>query len=102
MAQTCRAQKFIKLHRGGMADCQSGDFDEAVVKLNLALVEVRSIGLECYQVKILNNLGIVFEMKGNEEKAKVHYQTAFVMARRKLGDEAKLCRVVGRNLARVS
>jgi hypothetical protein len=102
MAHTCRAQRFIRLHRSGMADCQSGDLDEAVVKLSMALLEVQNIGLECYQVKILNNLGIVFELKGNKKKARDHYQTAFSMARHKLGENAKLSQVVCKNLARVS
>lgn len=102
MARTCRAKKIIRLHRSGMADCHSGDFDEAVIKLSMALAEVQGIGLECYQVKIMNNLGLVFELRGNKNKARDHYQTALRMARHRLGDDAVLCQVVGRNLARVS
>ena len=98
----CRAKKIINLHRSGMQHCQSGDFEQAVVKLHLALDETRKIGLECYQVKILNNLGIVFELKGDSNQAREHYEQAHGMAVAKIGREAKLSRIVGDNLARVA
>jgi tetratricopeptide (TPR) repeat protein len=98
----CRAQKFISLHKSGMADCESGDLDAALLKLQMALQEVRKIGLEGYQVKVLNNLGIVFETMGEKEEARHHYQAALWIARKKLGPRAKLFHVVDNNLARVS
>ncbi len=98
----CRAKKIINLHRDGMQYCQSGDFDQAVAKLHLALDETRKIGLECYQVKILNNLGIVFELKGDSNQAREHYAQAHGLAVAKVGREAKLSRIVGGNLARVA
>jgi tetratricopeptide (TPR) repeat protein len=102
MPSTCRAKRIITLNRTGMDDCHSGDFDSALEKLTQALKEVRKMGLECYQVKILNNLGIVFELQGNTQKAKDHYQAAHGIALQKLGGDAVLSQVVGRNLVRVS
>lgn len=102
MTHTCRASKFIKLHKSGMADCQAGNLEIAVVKLRLALHEVQKVGLECYQAKILNNLGIVLELMGNHQEAKRHYAAALGLAWRKVGKKATLCRVLGENLARVS
>lgn len=98
----CRAKRIINLHRRGMEECQAGNLEAAVDKLNRALAEVQKIGLECYQVKIINNLGIVFELMGDEQAAKNHYQTAHGMALAKIGGEAKLSQVVGANLARIS
>lgn len=102
MAQACRAKRIINLHRTGMDACQAGDLDGALGKLRAALQEVRKIGLECYQAKIMNNLGIVFEMKGEPGKAKFHYQAALEMVQEKLGGNATLCRVMEQNLDRVS
>ncbi len=106
MAHTCNggcwAKKFINLHKSGMADCQAGDLDSAVVKLQTVLREVRKIGVEGYQIKVLNNLGIVFESMGDMEEARHHYQAALWIARKKLGSKAKLFHVVDSNLARVS
>jgi Flp pilus assembly protein TadD len=102
MAHTCKAKKIINLHKSGMADCQAGDLDSAVGKLKMALGEVRKIGLQGYQIKIMNNLGIVFELKGDQRKARGHYKAALVIARRKLGENAKLYQVVNENMARVA
>ena len=102
MAKTCRAKAFIKLHRRGMADCQSGDFDGAAQKLTAALAQVRRIGLECYQIKILNNLGIVHELKGDRPEARNYYGQALETVRRKLGSHTVLYKTVVANLARVS
>ena len=102
MAHFCRAKKIVNLHRGGMADCQAGKLDSAVLKLSLALAEVRKIGLACYQVKILNNLGIVFELMGNQQEARDHYQAALGAAGPKLTKETKLYQTVHNNLNRVS
>jgi len=102
MAQACRAKRIINLHRTGMDACQSGDLDGAVGKLRTALREVRKIGLQCYQAKIMNNLGIVFELKGEPLEARDHYQAALEMAQDKLGGNAVLCQVMEENLERVS
>ena len=85
-----------------MADCQAGDLDSAVGKLKLALGEVRKIGLDGYQVKIMNNLGIVFEMKGDQRKARGHYKAALAIARHRFGKRARLYQVVNQNMARVA
>lgn len=97
----CRAKQIIDLHRSGMHECQTGNCDVALEKLRLALDETRKIGLECYQVKILNNLGIIFELKGDNIQAKEHYQQAHVMAVKKVGHEARISRIVEGNLARL-
>ena len=102
MAQQCRAKRIINLHRNGMDACRAGDLDGAVGKLRIALQEVRKIGLECYQAKIMNNLGIVLEMKGEPLEARDHYQAALAMAQNKLGGHAVLCQVMEQNLDRVS
>jgi hypothetical protein len=102
MAHTCRACKFIKLHKSGMADCQAGNLEAAAAKLKLALHEVQKIGLECYQAKIMNNLGLVFELMDNRRAAENHYKTALALVWGKLGKKTTLCRVLGDNLARVS
>lgn len=102
MAHSCRAKHIINLHRTGMDACQSGDLESAVGKLRTALREVRKIGLECYQAKIMNNLGIVFEMKGEPLEARDHYQAALEMAQNKLGGDAVICQVMEENLDRVS
>ena len=102
MACACRAKRIINLHKSGMADCQSGDLDSAAGKLRQALEELREIGAECYQIKIINNLGIVHELKGDNQMARDHYRTAHGMALAKIGHKAKLSQVVGANLARVS
>ncbi|MCB2228584.1 MAG: tetratricopeptide repeat protein [Desulfarculaceae bacterium] len=98
----CRAKRIINLHRNGMDACNSGDLEGAVGKLRTALDEVRAIGLECYQAKIMNNLGIVLEMKGEPAQAREHYQAALEMIQGKLGGETVLGRVMAENLDRVS
>ena len=102
MAHLCRAKRIIDLHRTGMDACQSGDLEGAVGKLRTALTEVRKIGLECYQAKIMNNLGIVLEMKGQALEARDHYRAALEMAQNKLGGNTSLCQVMEKNLNRVS
>ena len=102
MAHSCRAKHIINLHRTGMDACQSGDLDGAVANLQAALQEVRKIGVECYQAKIMNNLGIVLEMQGEQLEARDHYQAALQMAQGKLGGNAAMCQVMEENLDRVS
>lgn len=102
MAKTCRIKRIIRLHKSGMEDCRSGNLDSAAEKLNEALQEVRKIGLECYQARILNNLGIIWELKGQPDRARHHYQAALSMVSQKLDQSAEICKTFEANLGRVS
>ncbi|MFP5212934.1 MAG: tetratricopeptide repeat protein, partial [Acidobacteriota bacterium] len=60
----CSRGMIGKLNRSGMEACRSGRLDEAERNLLSALFQAQVAGLSCFEAKIHNNLGIVYELRG--------------------------------------
>ncbi len=65
-----------RLNRIGMEACRRGQFDEAKGNLLAALELLQRAGGGCTTIKIHNNLGIVYELRGCPDRAVHHYGTA--------------------------
>lgn len=65
-----------KLNRSGMEACRKGQYEEAEIKLLTALEVVQVQGRGCTAIKVHNNLGIVYELQGQDEMALHHYKNA--------------------------
>ena len=102
MMKTCRIATVASLSRRGMQACREGDYAGAEDMLTSALAGVLQKGPICYEAKIRNNLGVVSELKGDSETARVHYAQAHRILTAKLGPRPAVCRAVEKNLARVS
>ena len=72
----CAMGSIGRLNRIGMEACRRGQFDEAEGNLLAALELARSGGGGCTTIKIHNNLGIVYELRGHPDRATHHYGTA--------------------------
>ena len=90
------------LNRTGMEACRRGQFDEAEAKLLTALRIVQTRGGNCIEVKIHNNLGIVYELQGHPDKALDHYRNALELMKVKKAVKHPLHSRVIQSLARVS
>lgn len=73
----CAMGSVGRLNRNGMEACRRGQFEEAEEKLLAALELAQSVGGSCCTtIKIHNNLGIVYELRGCPDRAVHHYGTA--------------------------
>lgn len=72
----CAMGSVGRLNRNGMEACRRGQFDEAEEHLLTALELAQSAGGRCTTIKIHNNLGIVYELRGRPGRATHHYGTA--------------------------
>jgi len=91
-----------RLNRTGMEACRKGEFDEAEESLLLALRLVQTKGGNCTEAKIQNNLGIVYELKGQNDKAVHHYRNALDIMRAKTALSHPLHGRIVQGLARLS
>ncbi len=91
-----------KLNRIGMEACRRGNFQEAEHHLLRALEQVLSAGSLCHQAKVHNNLGILYELRADHEKAHHHYNSALTIMREKLSTDHPLYSRMMQSLTRVS
>jgi Flp pilus assembly protein TadD len=59
-----------------MEACRKGELDEAEDKLLAALRLTKNKPGGCTEIKVLTNLGIVYELRGEKQKALLHYESA--------------------------
>jgi len=97
------AMSFIgKLNRSGMEACRKGLFGEAESMLLAALDGALATGSRCMEAKVQNNLGILYELDGKRDKARVHYGNALKLMQAKLSPAHPLNGRLSQSLERVS
>jgi len=98
----CARSTIGRLNRTGMEACCNGRLEDAEATLLSALRQAQREGVRCFEAKISNNLGIVYELKGCPGEARECYLKALHIFREKgiIAHPASL-RVVDR-LARLS
>lgn len=89
------------LNKTGMEACNGGRLVEAEANLRAALDEVRMLGSKCYEAKILNNLGIVYEVWGCADAARSHYEEAMKLVEEKIGRNNRLYEILMTAVGRV-
>ncbi len=98
----CAMSSIGKLNRAGMEACRKGRFDEAETSLLAALDQALDKGSTCMEAKIRNNLGILYELRGVREKARIHYGSALHLMRTKLSSSHPLAGRLERSMNRVA
>lgn len=72
----CLANAIGKLNRQGMEFGNQGKFDESLTLLKQALQVCREGEFKTYEVKILNNIGLVLQMQNECRQAAVFFEEA--------------------------
>jgi len=97
----CARGNLGRLNRNGMEACRKGQFKDAELQLLTALELARTQGIKCTEIKIHNNLGIVYELQGHPEKALHHYRNALDLVKEKAAANHPLSIRITQSLARV-
>ncbi len=74
----CVANTIGKLNRQGMEFCNQKKYDESLVLLKQALQVCQDSEFKTYEVKILNNIGLVLQMQEEFNQADVFFDEALV------------------------
>lgn len=98
----CAMSVIGKLNRRGMEACRKGLFTEAETDLLAALEQSLIAGSRCMEAKIQNNLGILYELNGKRDRARLHYGKALQLMRTGLSPVHPLHGRLVQSLARVS
>ncbi len=72
----CLANAVGKLNRQGMEFCNQGKFHEGLTLLRQALQVCQEGEFKTYEVKILNNIGLVLQMQSEFSQAAVFFEEA--------------------------
>jgi Flp pilus assembly protein TadD len=98
----CARGSIGKLNRRGMEACRQGRLEEAEITLMFALMEARKQNARCFEAKVHNNLGIVYELRGSFAKAKHAYGEALKIYEAKVGTSHPASIRMARSLDRLS
>ncbi len=96
----CAMSIIGKLNRSGMEACRKGLFSEAESNLLAALEQALMKGSRCTEAKIQNNLGILYELWGNNGRARDHYANALRLMEAKLSTNHPLHQRLVRSIER--
>lgn len=96
----CSMGRVGTLNRTGMEACRRGEFDEAEARLLTALGLVQAGTGNCTAIKLHNNLGIVYELKGYPGQAAEHYGKALELMRARKAASHPLYTRITRGLSR--
>lgn len=86
------------LSRAGMEAGNAGDFDRAFFNLEEALSLSRELDKKCLEAKLLNNLGTLYTMDGNWEKALISYDRSMTLVTRHYGTRNILYKTLQKNI----
>lgn len=86
------------LNREGMRACNEGRPGDALFQLTQADRIARCMDSPLHEAKVRNNMGLVYQMAGKFEEARVSFQIAASRAVEGAGDGNCLHRVITRNL----
>jgi Flp pilus assembly protein TadD len=95
----CAASAIGRLNKTGMAACEQGRYDEAAALLGQAVVIAGSLGLDMFEAKLRNNLGLVMHLKGDPAGAVDNFTRARTGVAARIGTDNPLHASIERNLA---
>ncbi|MGE4193966.1 MAG: tetratricopeptide repeat protein [Pseudodesulfovibrio sp.] len=91
-------KKLGLLNRQGMLACNEGRCEDALFQLTQADRLARSMESPLHEAKVRNNMGVVYQMNGKFEEARVCFRMAADRAVAGAGDGNCLHRTINRNL----
>lgn len=91
-------KKLGLLNRQGMRACNEGRCGDALFQLTQADHLARFMESPLHEAKVRNNMGLVYQMSGKYEEARVCFRIAADRAVAGAGDGNCLHRVISRNL----
>lgn len=86
------------LNRTAMAAGNAGKFDAAFKNINQALELTRKLNKECLVAKLLNNLGNLYTMSGEWDKALLAYEQSMSIVTEHYGTDNILYKTLQKNL----
>lgn len=98
----CKGTCTGNLNRGGMAACQEGNYERAITLLSRAL-EKSAAKPAVYRAKLCNNLALVYQLQGDQEKAFSNFSTALTLLEQaSIGRGVRLYDTVFNNFRKLS
>lgn len=97
---TCQ-QQITQLNHDGMAACNEGRTDDAIIHLIQAERLARKMQSSGQEARVRNNIGLFHQMNGNAEEALVCLRLAERAAVKGEGQGSKLHKIIVRNLSRL-
>jgi len=91
-------KKLGLLNRQGMLACNEGRPEDALFQLTQADRLARTMQSPLHEAKVRNNMGLVYQMSGKFEEARVCFRMAADRAVAGAGDNNCLHRTINRNL----
>lgn len=88
----CRAKTLSRFNRQGMSACQAGNLEEAASLLAQGVALARECGVDMYEAKLRNNLGLVFTLMRRTQDADQEFDAALGLVDSRLGRENALYR----------
>ncbi len=86
------------LSRQGMDAGNKGDFETAFSNMDKALTHARNLNKKCLEAKILNNLGILYTLRGNWDEALLYYDKSMNIVVESYGVENFLYKTLQKNI----
>lgn len=87
------------LSRTGMEAGNNGDFKTAFMVMDDALSYARDLDKKCLEAKLLNNLGLLYTMKGQWDRALLTYDQSMGLVTEHYGRDNILYRTLQKNMA---
>ncbi len=88
----CKAKALTRYNRQGMSACQAGNLEEAAGLLGQGVALAKKCGVNMYEAKLRNNLGLVFTLMQRPQDADREFGEALRLVDSKLGRENSLYR----------
>ena len=98
----CRAKALTRYNRQGMSACQAGNLEEAVSLLGQGVALARKCGVDMYEAKLRNNLGLVLTLMRRTGEADREFGEALRLVDTRLGRENPLYRRIEGQRAQVT
>jgi hypothetical protein len=93
-----KLKKLGALNREGMRACNDGRPGDALFQLTQADSLARAMNSPLHEAKVRNNMGLVYQMSGKYEEARVSFHIAAGRAVEGAGEDNVLHRIIQRNL----
>ena len=94
-------KKIGLLNREGMAACNAGHVEDALFQLTQAERMARRLKSPLHEAKLRNNIGLIHQVAGNRDEARVCFRLAMRRAAEAAGAGNPLHRIIARNLDRL-
>lgn len=95
----CRAKALTSFNKQGMKACQAGDLEEAADLLKQGVALAEQFGVDMFEAKLRNNLGLVLVLMRREEAAVGEFEKAMRLVDARLGRDNALYRRIAKQRA---